>query len=114
MADPNEVWMFHILPDETGTTAVWAAQRVPDGHVAVCANAFVIRGVDPASPDFLYSDNLWAVAERNGLTHRDPATGLLDFTRTFGVYVAAEAKVRGLAGRPAGRPTDRPADQPTD
>ena len=27
IADPNEAWVFHILPDGTDLSAVWAAQR---------------------------------------------------------------------------------------
>jgi dipeptidase len=66
VADPEEVWMFHILPDDTGTQAVWVAQRVPHGHVTVASNMFIIGDVIPGSKDFMYSDNLWDVAQRNG------------------------------------------------
>ena len=92
VGDPDEVWMMHIAPDDTGK-AIWVAQRVPDDHVTASANAFVIRGV-PSRDDvgynateWLYSDNLWAVAARSGLTATD-AAGRLDFTATFGVYIA--------------------------
>ena len=64
--DPLEAWIFHILPDDTATSAVWVAQRVPDENVAVIANAFIIRDVIPDSDDFMYSDNLWDVAARMG------------------------------------------------
>lgn len=33
--DKNEAWVFHVLADDTGTSAVWAAQRLPDGHVSI-------------------------------------------------------------------------------
>jgi dipeptidase len=41
--DPAEAWMFHITPDDTGRSAVWVAQRVPDGHITAVANSFRIR-----------------------------------------------------------------------
>ncbi len=53
--DPNEAWMFHIIPDDTKKSAVWVAQRVPDDHISVVANQFVIREVIPNHPDFMYS-----------------------------------------------------------
>lgn len=58
--------MFHLIPDDTGSSAIWVAQRVPDNHITVVANQFVIGEVVPDSPDFMYSDNIFSVAERNG------------------------------------------------
>ena len=45
VSDPHEAWVFHVIPDDTGASAVWVAQRVPDDHVAVVANAFIIRDI---------------------------------------------------------------------
>jgi len=39
-------------------------------QVAAVANAFVIREIDPASPDFMFSPNIFHVAERNSLWSR--------------------------------------------
>ena len=69
------------VPDPTGASAVWVAQRVPDNHLTVVANTFVIRHVDPDSPDFMYSSNLWSVAEHEGWW--SPKDGLLDFLVTY-------------------------------
>jgi dipeptidase len=80
--DNKEAWMFHILPDRAGYGAIWAAQRVPDDHVSVCANDFVIRGVDTTSSDFMYSDNMFTEAQNAGLWH--PKDGDLDFSEVFG------------------------------
>lgn len=73
--DTNEAWMFHITPDPTGTSAIWVAQLVPEGHFTIVANTFVIREViehtnnlgnnDP-NAQFLYSSNLFDVAESLG------------------------------------------------
>lgn len=84
VTDPDEAWMFHILTDDTGASAVWVAQRVPDDHVTAVANSFVIGDVDPSSPDFLYSSNLWAVAERLGWWKKSKATPLLNFKMVYG------------------------------
>lgn len=84
VSDPQEVWVFHVLPDDTATSAVWAAQRVPEGHVTVIANQFIIREVPKEgspSDDFLSSSNLWEVAERSGVW--DPHAGALDFAAAF-------------------------------
>jgi dipeptidase len=44
--DPYDAWVFHVVADDTGTSAVWVAQKVPHGHMAVVANQFIIREVD--------------------------------------------------------------------
>lgn len=80
VADPNEAWVIEMTSgSENGTGGLWAAQRVPDGTVFVAANTFRIREIDPAGPDFLYSKNLFSVAEANGWWSQD--MGRLDWLR---------------------------------
>ena len=38
ITDPLEAWVFHILADDSGESAVWAAQRVHDDRIAAVAN----------------------------------------------------------------------------
>lgn len=83
VADPNEAWVFHICADDTMASAVWVAQRVPDDHISVVANQFVIREVLQNNDDFLYSSNLWSVAQN--MNFWDPSQGNLDFLKTYGV-----------------------------
>lgn len=84
VTDPIEAWMFHILPDDTGASAIWAAQRVPDDHIAAVANQFVIHDVDLSRPDdFMASPNLHTVAERHGLWNKSDTTNRFDFTRVY-------------------------------
>jgi len=82
IADPEEVWVFHILPDDTGSSAVWVAQRVPDDHITVVANQFVIQKVNLSSPDFKASDNIFEVAQRNNFWDPDH-DGEFDFTKAY-------------------------------
>ena len=68
IADKNEVWHLEIVgPGKGKKGAVWAAQRVPDDHVAVNANASTIREINLKDKDyFMASDNVFSVAEENG------------------------------------------------
>ncbi|CAK9055464.1 unnamed protein product [Durusdinium trenchii] len=75
----GEAWVFHIcggVPSSeknaswaTQRGALWAAQRVPSGHVAVVANSMIIRQIDfedkenfmlhPGLKDLLQEAKLW-------------------------------------------------------
>lgn len=82
VSDPNDAWIFHILPDPTGRSAIWAAQRVPEDGFAVLANMFVIRQLDPDDSDnFLMSDSVHSVAQDYGWWKSEE--GLLDFTKVY-------------------------------
>jgi len=81
VADGKEAWVFHITPDDTGKSAVWCAQRVPDDSFSIVANRFVIREVVENSDDFLYSSNIFEIARRHGLWRKEQK---LDFVRVYG------------------------------
>ena len=68
IADKNEVWHFEIVgPGKGRVGAVWAAQRVPDDHIAVNANASTIKEIDPEDTDhFMVSGNIYSVAVEHG------------------------------------------------
>ena len=68
IADKNEVWHFEILgPGKGKTGAVWVAQRVPDEHISINANACTIKEIDLSNPDFfMASENIFDVAKENG------------------------------------------------
>ena len=68
IADKNEVWHLEIFGAGKGNRgAVWAAQRVPDEHISVNANASTIKQIDTANKDyFLYSDNVFSLALDSG------------------------------------------------
>ena len=68
IADPQEVWHFEVVgPGKGKTGAVWVAQRVPDDHLAVNANASTIGEIDLKNKDyFMASKNIYSVAEEMG------------------------------------------------
>ncbi|RLN20535.1 hypothetical protein BBO99_00008187 [Phytophthora kernoviae] len=80
----GEVWVFHIMTGKDNAGAVWAAQRVPDGHVTVLANGFTIREIDLGQPDwFMASANVRSLAEDMGWW--DPKGDKpFDFTAAYG------------------------------
>jgi dipeptidase len=68
IADKREVWHFEILgPGKGKVGSVWAAQRVPDDHIAVNANASTIKEIHLDDPDhFMASENVFSLAIENG------------------------------------------------
>jgi dipeptidase len=68
IADKNEVWHFEIVgPGKGNMGSIWAAQRVPDGHISVNANASRIRQIELSNPDYYRaSDNVFEVAQDSG------------------------------------------------
>merc|ERR1740133_141054 len=61
LADASgEAWVVHVLGGVEGIIkSVWAAQRVPKGHITVVANTFVLEEL-PAEPneDFLFPTSI--------------------------------------------------------
>lgn len=68
IADKKEVWHFEVVgPGKGKTGAVWVAQRVPDDHISVNANASTIKEIDLSDKDyFMASDNIYDVAAEHG------------------------------------------------
>jgi len=81
VADPNEVWVFEIMPvgplwtPKSGKPgAIWCGQRVPDDQVSVCPNESRIGEIDLNNPDYLLaSSNVISYAIENG--YYDPKSG---------------------------------------
>ncbi|MBO4282128.1 MAG: C69 family dipeptidase [Bacteroidales bacterium] len=68
IADRNEVWHLEIYgPGKGRRGALWVAQRVPDDHIAVNANASTIKEIDPNDSNyFLCSENIYQLALDSG------------------------------------------------
>eukprot|EP00929_Paragymnodinium_shiwhaense_P074970 TRINITY_DN3833_c0_g1_i1.p1 TRINITY_DN3833_c0_g1~~TRINITY_DN3833_c0_g1_i1.p1 ORF type:complete len:696 (+),score=161.97 TRINITY_DN3833_c0_g1_i1:65-2152(+) len=78
----GESWVVHVLGGVEGVIkSVWAAQRVPKGHVAVIANDFIIGDLpDEPNDDFLFGKNVHRAAIEAGLWD---GKGTMHFTNTF-------------------------------
>ena len=68
IADKREVWHLEILgPGKGKTGSVWVAQRVPDGHISVNANASTIKEINLEDPEhFMASENVYSLAAEQG------------------------------------------------
>lgn len=73
IADTKEIWMMEIFGSGKGSVgAVWAAQRVPDDHISVNANASRITTINLEDADnFRASENVYSVAKNNGWWNED-------------------------------------------
>jgi dipeptidase len=83
IADPKEVWNFEIVgPGKGKVGSIWAAQRVPDDHISVNANASRIRQIDLKAPDmFVASENVFKIAKKQGWW--DPKKGPFEFCYAY-------------------------------
>ena len=83
IADTKEVWHLEIVgPGKGNTGSVWAAQRVPDDHVSVNANASRIRQIDLKNPDyFLASENIFQIAQDSSWWN--PKNGAFEFNYAY-------------------------------
>ncbi len=81
IADPNEAWVLEVFsvgpnwePGSGKLGAIWAAQRVPDDHIAIVPNWSIIKEIDLSDPDtFRASKNYKQVAIDYGWY--DPSNG---------------------------------------
>jgi dipeptidase len=77
--DPDETWFFEIYgpgplwkPGSERPGCVWAAQRIPDGEISVCANRSRIGEIDLDDTDnFMASPNIFSLAEEMGFWDKD-------------------------------------------
>jgi dipeptidase len=83
IADEQEVWHFEIVgPGKGKVGSIWAAQRVPDGHISVNANASRIRQINLDDPDhFMASENIFRVAKEKGWWN--PEEGPFEFCYAY-------------------------------
>jgi len=83
IADTKEVWHFEIVgPGKGNMGSVWAAQRVPDDHVSVNANASRIRRIDLKKADFfMASKNVFKTAQDSGWWN--PKNGPFEFCYAY-------------------------------
>ena len=67
IADTKEVWHFEIVgPGKGKVGAVWVAQRVPDDHISVNANASTIKEINlEDNANFMASENIYDIANEN-------------------------------------------------
>jgi len=80
--DKTEAWILNILADPSGTSAIWAAKRVPDEHVAVTANFFVLNEINlDDKENYMGSANLFSVAQEKGWWK--PEEGPFSFVKAY-------------------------------
>jgi len=78
IADENEGWIMHIVRGKH-----WIARRVPDDHVTVIANRYIIDHVDLSNrDDFMGTPDIIDYAVKKGWTNKKNEQPF-DFARTY-------------------------------
>lgn len=82
--DTKEVWHMEIMgPGKDQLGGVWAAVRIPDGHVGISANICRIGEIDLKNPDrYMASSNVFSLAKKMGWW--DPKQGPFKFWKAYG------------------------------
>mmetsp|Transcript_55399 Transcript_55399/g.168381 ORF Transcript_55399/g.168381 Transcript_55399/m.168381 type:complete len:676 (-) Transcript_55399:392-2419(-) len=86
VADTKELWIFNVMTGKNNASAIWAAMRVPAGHVTAVGNSFTIRKMKLDDPDnYRYSPGVTELAEEMGWwSPDDDAPGVFDFFGSYG------------------------------
>lgn len=74
LADPEKIWVLELFsvgknwtPESGKPGVIWAAQRVPDDHIAIIPNWSIIKEIDLSLPEqFKASANYQQIAIENG------------------------------------------------
>eukprot|EP01134_Creolimax_fragrantissima_P008307 CFRG8307T1 len=84
----GDAWVFHIVQSYTvNTSAVWVAQRVPDGHIAVVANQFTIKNI----PFSTHAQTNVQSNQSDGSAHNQMYVDLGNFKHSTNMYDEARA-----------------------
>mmetsp|Transcript_91102 Transcript_91102/g.253664 ORF Transcript_91102/g.253664 Transcript_91102/m.253664 type:complete len:663 (+) Transcript_91102:71-2059(+) len=85
-ATPGELWIFNVMTGRSNASAIWAAMRVPPGHVVAVGNSFTIRKMNLSDPaNFLYSPGVTKLAEEMGWwSPSEDEPGIFDFFGSYG------------------------------
>jgi dipeptidase len=92
-ATPGEVWIFNIMTGKNNASAIWAAERVPDDHIAAIGNSFTIRKMNLSdSSKWLYSPKVSALAEEMGWwsPSEESSPEVFDFFKAYGYTFAPD------------------------
>lgn len=93
LADTEDVWIWNVMTGKHNASAIWAAKRIPDDHVAIVADSFSFS-LDLHDPsNNIYSEGVADLAMEMGW--RKTATeqpGHFDFFAAYGAELEGEEK----------------------
>jgi dipeptidase len=82
IVDKNEAWIMEIHPKGVGNKGIiWAARKIPEGHIAAHANQARIRELPENDNGTLYSDDVESFARKAGIYQE--RNGKFSFADTY-------------------------------